>query len=356
MGPTVAGLFAGVGGIELGLRRAGWESALLCEIDPAAQAVLRRHFPDAPLVGDVRGVEALPECDLVAGGFPCQDLSMAGNKRGIGGERSGLVGELFRLLRRRPAPWLLLENVPYMLHLRQGEAMRLLVRALEGIGYRWAYRVVDARGFGVPQRRKRLLLLASLAGDPCGPLLGQDEGAPPPPDDLSPIDPSRAYGFYWTEGLRGIGWAVDAIPTLKNGSTVGIASPPAVWQPSLGTFGTPDIRDAERLQGFPEDWTLDAATGHRKGARWGLVGNAVCVPVAEWIGGRLRHPSSFDAPYRRLREAERWPDAAWGAEGKAFVVEASAYPAREAPPALAAFLLTLERLQQPLHVGIGRLP
>ena len=96
-------------------------------------------------------------------------------------------------------------------------------------------------------------------------------------------------GFYWTEGLRGLGWAVDAVPTLKGGSTIGIPSPPAIWNSGDGSITTPDIRDAERLQGFDADWTLPALDvgGVRRGHRWKLVGNAVSVPVARWVGDRL---------------------------------------------------------------------
>lgn len=96
-----------------------------------------------------------------------------------------------------------------------------------------------------------------------------------------------AFGFYWTEGTRGLGWAVDAIPTLKGGSSIGIPSPPAILLESREVV-TPSIRDAERLQGFPTDWTQPAEEVTRKGQRWKLVGNAVSVPVAEWIGRRLR--------------------------------------------------------------------
>ena len=71
----IAGLFAGIGGIEVGLNRAGHESALLCEIEPHAQFILRRQFPDIPIIGDVREISSLGGVDLVAGGFPCQDLS-----------------------------------------------------------------------------------------------------------------------------------------------------------------------------------------------------------------------------------------------------------------------------------------
>lgn len=74
----VAGLFAGIGGIELGLSRAGWSSELLCEVDPAAQRVLGSHFPDVPLAPDIRSLRSLPPVELVTAGFPCQDLSQAG--------------------------------------------------------------------------------------------------------------------------------------------------------------------------------------------------------------------------------------------------------------------------------------
>src|SRR5690606_35704194 len=80
-----------------------------------------------------------------------------------------------------------------------------------------------------------------------------------------------SFGFYWTEGIRGLGAAVDAVPTLKGGSTIGIPSSPAILLPN-GRVVTPDIRDAERLQGFPADWTQPAETVARKSVRWKLVG------------------------------------------------------------------------------------
>ena len=94
----VAGLFAGVGGLELGLTRAGHETGLLCEIDAGARAVLAARFPDIPCAPDVRELKTLPKgTELLVGGFPCQDLSQAGKTAGIEGSRSGLVGEVFRL-------------------------------------------------------------------------------------------------------------------------------------------------------------------------------------------------------------------------------------------------------------------
>ncbi len=335
---TAAGLFAGIGGIEQGLRLAGHESVLLCEIEPGAQRVLETRFPDTPLVGDVRALKELPNVDLVAAGFPCQDLSQAGRTAGIEGKHSGLVAEVFRLLarRHRSPRWLLLENVPFMLQLNRGRAMRVLVEELERLGFTWAYRIVDTRAFGLPQRRQRVVLLASRVEDPRGALFEGDEKEPLPPD------PDHvACGFYWTEGLRGLGWAVDAVPTLKGGSTVGIPSPPAIRLASSRRIVTPEIRDAERLQGFPADWTQPAADRPtiKAGLRWKLVGNAVSVPVARWIGERLANPSSHDdGTDRPLPRDNAWPRAAWGRSGRVFSVERSTWPVREDYESLERFL------------------
>ncbi|MGB6052741.1 MAG: DNA cytosine methyltransferase, partial [Rhodococcus sp. (in: high G+C Gram-positive bacteria)] len=115
-----------MGGLELGLAEQGWSTELLCEIDPGAGAVLGARFPDVPLHTDVTKLRALPSgTELVAAGFPCQDLSQAGRTAGITGTRSGLVDEVFRLVKRRNGPrWLLIENVPFMLQLGRGAAMR----------------------------------------------------------------------------------------------------------------------------------------------------------------------------------------------------------------------------------------
>jgi DNA (cytosine-5)-methyltransferase 1 len=336
---SVAGLFAGIGGIELGLHRAGHESAMLCEIDPGAANVLRRRFVSVPLTSDVRDIQALPPVDVVAAGFPCQDLSQAGRTAGISGIQSSLVGHVFRLLdsRKRGPRWLLLENVSFMLQLERGKAMRYLVDQLEARGYSWAYRVVDTRAFGLPQRRQRVILLASRTEDARSVLFA---------DDAAPVNthfaPNLWCGFFWTEGLRGLGWAVDAVPTLKGGSTIGIPSPPAIWNPRARTICTPEIRDAERLQGFDADWTLAAldVVGVRRGHRWKLVGNAVSVPVAQWVGERLASPGQFDRARSGalLARGVAWPRAAWGGGGRVYPVDVSMWPLRAPAPHLSDFL------------------
>ncbi|NIL92135.1 putative BsuMI modification methylase subunit YdiP [Rhodococcus fascians] len=333
----MVGLFAGIGGLELGLAEAGWMTQLLCEIDPGAGAVLSARMPNVPLHTDVTTLRSLPTgTELVAAGFPCQDLSQAGRTAGITGARSGLVDEVFRLVSRRRGPrWLLMENVPFMLQLGRGAAMRHITDALEDLGYMWAYRVVDARAFGLPQRRQRVVMLASRTDDPREVLFSQDAG--PLPDG----DPSTApCGFYWTEGTRGLGWAVNAVPTLKGGSSLGIASPPAVRLPS-GEIVTPGIIGAERLQGFDPDWTLPAVerAGVRTGHRWKLVGNAVSVRMASWVAGALDDPKPYDvAGDTALLPGQAWPTAAWGRDRASFKVTVSTMPVHEPPEDLIDFL------------------
>lgn len=286
----VAGLFAGIGGFELGFMRAGLHASLVCDILPTARAVLSARFPDVDYRDDVCALRSLPgDVDVLCGGFPCQDLSQAGRTAGLEGERSGLIGEVFRLLSRRRVPTVVVENVPFMLQLNGGKAIRAIVDEFEARGYRWAYRVVDTYSFGLPQRRERVFLVASRVLDPAAVLLADDRPLQRPSTAMGKL----AHGFYWTEGLGGLGWAVDAVPTLKNGSTIGIPSPPAVLLPD-GRIVKPTIEDAERLQGFEAGWTEPAQSVARSSSRWGLVGSAVSVPVAEWLGGRLLVPGSYD--------------------------------------------------------------
>jgi DNA (cytosine-5)-methyltransferase 1 len=334
---STVGLFAGIGGIERGLELAGHRNELLCEIDPGARKVLEHRF-EAKIERDIRRMgPAFPKVDLIAAGFPCQDLSQAGATAGITGRQSRLVGEVFKRLRKKKngPRWLLLENVPFMLQLERGRAMRYLVDELEALGFMWAYRVVDARAFGIPQRRQRVLLLASRTEDPRPVLFGCEGG-----EHLPTFSPDRLCGFYWTEGLRGLGWAIDAVPTLKAGSTIGIPSPPAIWDPMDGSISTPDIRDAERLQGFDPDWTSSALTDPdvRRGHRWKLVGNAVSVSVARWVGHRLANPGGDIPAWVALKRGVAWPRAAWGHQGKVHSVDVSTWPVREPAIPLRKFL------------------
>ncbi len=329
-------LFAGIGGFELGFKQAGIETIMACEIDPIAQHVIKTNFPDVTLVDDICCLTALPdETDILCAGFPCQDISTIGVKTGLSGERSSLVREVFRLLEQKKVEWVIFENVPNMLFLRKGETIRTITEELERLGYSWAYRMIDSLAF-VPQRRRRVFVVASLHNDPRNVLLSgnslQEHGVITSSEFIAPC------GFYWTEGKYAIGLYQNAIPTLKVGSTIGIPSAPAIAFPD-GTVGSPDIRDAERLQGFPEDWTKPAEEIAKPSIRWRLVGNAVTVDVITWLANKILSPVLYDSTKDiELGENQRWSNASWGQNGKRFASSASLYPVDRNEEPLSHFL------------------
>lgn len=328
----IAAFFAGIGGIEEGFHREGAETVFFCDKDERSQAVLHHHYPKALFAEDIADVDTIPQVDIITAGFPCQDLSQAGLKKGIEGTQSGMVQHLFRIVRNmeeksRPE-WIVIENVSYMVSLDSGNAIKYLTQELEGLGYMWGYRVVDARAFGVPQRRLRLLMVATKTNDVRRVLFSQNLQTPPVNDSIGDICEDAYYGFYWTEGKRGLGWTVNGIPTLKIGSKIGIPSPPAIWIPKLDFFGTPDIRDAERLQGFPVDWTLPAMDlpKARVGNRWHLVGNAVCVNMSNWLAQNIISPGYYDSAIEKEIKRKKWPKAAYGHKGKVYEVAVGTWP------------------------------
>lgn len=330
-----AGLFAGIGGFELGLSRGGHEAELLCDVLPASQAVLLERFPGVKYHDDVRKLSSVPRTvDAICAGFPCQDLSQAGRGAGLSGERSSLIESVFKILECRRVPTVIIENVPFMLQLNGGAAIRAIIDRFEKLGYKWAYRVVDSFGFGLPQRRERVFLVASRAVSPWGILMADDYPLSRPKTAVGVL----AHGFYWTEGLSGLGWSVDSIPTLKNGSTIGIASPPAVLLPD-GSIVKPSVEGGERLQGFEAGWTKPAETVGRRSYRWSLIGSAVSVPVAEWLGRRLREPGEYDfARDAIFPEHGKAPRAARFDGQNRFAVNVSCDPVGVRPPPLASFL------------------
>jgi len=337
----VAAMFAGIGGLEVGLERFGHETTLLSEWDMAAAAVLGKRFPGVPLRGDIREIRSLPKVDLLTGGFPCQDISFIGTRHGLAGQKSGLVWEMFRLVAKSRPHLVLLENVSNLLRLDRGEAMRSVLRELERLGYRWAYRLVDSRGFGLAQRRLRVVILASRGDiDPSAILFGRSV-LPKFDDAMAEPDTGSLYGYYWTEGRRGVGWAKDAVPTIKGGSGLGIPSPPAIYSPATGISGTPSLEVAEALQGFARGWT-DVNLKDRPlkpGERWRMIGNAVSVPLSEWIGEEIVNYVGGATPPGQLFESGPLPNAAFGsARNGWFRVDATTHVKVAEHQPLAAFL------------------
>lgn len=151
-------LFSGIGGLDLGLERAGMKCVLQVEQNPFACAVLKYHFPGIRRMNDVRDVTSadMKGVDLIAGGFPCQDISFAGDGAGINGERSGLWAEFFRIIRDSRPSFVLIENVSALLI----RGIERVLGDLASIGYDAEWQTIQASDFGLPHRRKRVFIVS----------------------------------------------------------------------------------------------------------------------------------------------------------------------------------------------------
>jgi DNA (cytosine-5)-methyltransferase 1 len=176
-------LFAGVGGFDEGMRRAGHECVAMVEWDRAAAGVLAYRFPDVPLYCDVSKVEVddLPDCDFLTYGFPCQDLSVAGKRKGLEGERSGLFFEATRLIRGLHARgsrfrFAVAENVKGLFSADDGHAFARCIRELQQCGAsEIGWSVYDSQYFGLAQRRKRVFIVSDFGGSSCDQVLAITE-------------------------------------------------------------------------------------------------------------------------------------------------------------------------------------
>ncbi len=182
MKTTYVSLFAGAGGFDVGFDAAGFRCLAQVEIDKTARSVLGRHWPDVPRFADVRnfGAEQVPTCDVVVGGFPCQDVSTAGRRKGFeGGERSSLWYEMLRVIRELRPVCVVWENVPGLLTADDGRAFAHVLVGLADLGFDGGWRTVDAQFFGVPQQRRRVFgcfARGDLGAERCAEILALPEG------------------------------------------------------------------------------------------------------------------------------------------------------------------------------------
>jgi DNA (cytosine-5)-methyltransferase 1 len=400
----VGSVFSGIGGFDLGFEQAGLKSEWQVEIDKDCKRVLTRHWPNVERFDDVSAVNRLPRVDVLCGGFPCQDLSVAGKRAGLAGERSGLWFEFLRIAQINKPGTIVIENVPGLLSSDEHRDFAIILRGLVECGYCLAWRVLDAQFYGVAQRRRRVFIVGSLGKGSCAQILFESEGVswnPPtrgeagariasavttgtgkssgprngngeplnlidvaatldqrgrgPTDavmmNLQVANRMTAFGEYVdddtasslkqradhkdatdlivTHALRSEGAdAGEIAPTMRSqnfkdshingGGQVAIAftertrsggrnfesseelayaltNPGSGGRPHsksiAGGFGVRRLtpRECERLQSFPDDFTRWDAEGKEisDSARYRMLGNAVCVNVARWIGTRI---------------------------------------------------------------------
>lgn len=151
-------IFSGIGGFSLGLEKSGMETVAFCEINPFCQKVLNKHWPSIPLFSDITSLSKtyLPQIDIIAGGFPCQDISVAGKQKGITAKRSGLWKEFARLINEIRPKYAIIENVANL----RSQGLISVLQDLWKIGYNAEWHCIPASAFGAPHRRDRIWIIA----------------------------------------------------------------------------------------------------------------------------------------------------------------------------------------------------
>lgn len=317
-------LCAGGGGEALGLHRAGYEHVALCEVNRHACNTLRLNHPEWPVVeGDVREFDATPfrqqDIDLVAGGVPCQPFSVGGKRLGQHDERD-MFPEAIRIILQCLPKAFMFENVPGLAAPRFDVYRLEVIAELERLGYYVEERVIDSVNFGVPQSRRRYVMVGRNNGPAPFPWPDANLEAPTVGEVLLDLMSSNK----WPGALAWASRASTPAPTIVGGSTkhggadLGPTRAKRMWaklgvdghgvadEPPESDFpldGRPKLtnRMAARLQGFPDDWEFAG----RKTAIYRQIGNAFPAPVAESLGHAvakwLKMPQTKSNKFRRQR-------------------------------------------------------
>lgn len=290
---TFNSFFAGIGGFDLALEREGFRAVGQCEVDTFCQGVLSTHWPEVSLFGDITKVDPseLPKADVWCGGFPCQDVSVArGSKKrdGLAGKNSGLFFSFLELVRSQKPETILLENVVGLLSSHNGQDFRVVVEELTSLGYAVAWRVMNSRYFGSPQSRPRVFVCASRISSelPIKVLYEDKVGR----------KPAGARDGFLRDTRCKISGAIVAEVAYCLAATSGRHTG-TDWSRTYVSYDDAVRRltpvECEGLQGFPVGWTTKSGASPIRPAdedslRYKALGNAVSVPVAQWIALRLK--------------------------------------------------------------------
>lgn len=284
-----ASFFAGIGGFDLGFQRAGIQPVFHCEIDTHCQQVLKRHWPEVPLHDDITTLKAadIPQADIWAGGWPCQDLSHANTERkGLRGERSGLFFDFVELAAEARPRWLVMENVVGLLSAEQGTALETVTNELEEIGYLGGWFSCNTLDAGLPHHRERIFIVASYRSESAYKLFSncreRYRNSAPGGTRGENIGSDIRKGVTGHDSLLvqrrgGFGYtrAKDFSPTIRAQTgrhQGGHSDRPILCSQEL------DMGRVRATDGLPK--RLDGRRGR-------LIGNAVAPPIAEWIGRQI---------------------------------------------------------------------
>jgi len=265
----------------------GWKAAAFSDIEEFPRRLLKYHYPDTPVHGDFTtiGMRDYGAIDLLVGGTPCQAFSIAGLRRGFADDRGNLTLAFLQLLKRKAPKWVVWENVTGILSHDGGRTFATFLGGLGECGYGFAYRVLDAQYFGVPQRRRRVFVVgcfrdwrsaAEVLFEPQSlsgfitpeQKSGQDSTKPPAP---------RLTTYTMTNN-----WS-----TFLNNISCTLTVSAKVFVATGGIIRKLTPIEYERLQGFPDNYTL-ISENTPDAPRCAALGNSMAVPVMRWIGKRIQ--------------------------------------------------------------------
>lgn len=288
---NVASFFSGIGGFDLAFdHHAGCNIVLQCELDEFCRKVLQKHWPDVPRYADIQALHPtdIPPAHIWCAGFPCQDLSLAnqGKRLGLEGKRSGLFNKLADLAEVVRPKWLVLENVPGLLNSGNGQDFKYVIQTLDDLGYFVAWRVLDAKFFGTPQRRRRIFIVASHQCDSAARVLFEHGTS----DEM--VGTSGGSRNTTSERTRSSVPETDLF--VIQHATIGrkpTAGPQAKGYRNDGETYTLDSRGSADVVCAPDaGFGVRAATGlsdRLDSRRLRALGNAVNVHVVSWIAQRI---------------------------------------------------------------------
>lgn len=327
---------SGVESASVAWEHLGWTPVGFSEIEPFPSAVLKYRFPNVPNFGDMTKYKEWPiepgTVDVLVGGTPCQSFSVAGLRKGLDDPRGNLMLVYLGLAEHFRIPWLVWENVPGVLSSNGGRDFGTFLGALGELGYRWSFRVLDAQYFGVPQRRRRVFVVAHLGdrGDPAKVLFERDSVSGNPPKVGPEGEVTWWDGKATSQTLDAVLYKGQMMPEKNRFPVIAVGErsslPPTATTTEIARLAeliTPSVSvldrlrttsmstaktetessgrvylrritpmEAERLQGFPDGHTLipwkgKSASECPDGPRYKAMGNSFAVPVVRWIGERL---------------------------------------------------------------------
>jgi len=279
---TFLSTFTGVGGFEIGFQTAipGAKCVGVSEIDPHACKILRYRFPEIKNYGDITKIkeEELPDFDVLCGGFPCQSFSIAGKRMGFEDTRGTLFFDLARIVKAKKPRVLFFENVKGLLSHEEGRTITTILQTLDGLGYDVEWQVLNSKNHGVPQNRERIIIIGHRREEPYKfifPIREETKGA---------IRMARKKDEKFSQTSM-VYSETGVSPTLTKSGSENV--PVAEWKRTI------TINEAERLQGFPDDWTKYGIDDDGKTVeislreRFARMGNAVTTKVMEKVAEKI---------------------------------------------------------------------